>query len=241
MHRMLRTAILITFGILIICIIGGCGDDPPEEVTDSPQLEDDVSLSPITVMVDPVDSSEVYILPSGIYIPPYPEFTLTFNEEVVAVTVNGTPATGSRLNWEWSAQQALPYGPVKLNIKWTNRDGSKGFKTVGPYTVIDSSGEPPAITSGTVADGAIDVDPGPINAAGFRYDFDENVIGAIALTDEEGADLHWTGIVVGQTATLTAVAGQELANGTTYKIEIDVQDGAGNSLQATIIFVTKLK
>ena len=92
-----------------------------------------------------------------------------------------------------------------------------------------------------MADGAADVDPAPINAGGFRFDFDEDVTGTIKLTDEAGADLDWVATVAGQTATLTAVAGQELVNETTYKIEIKVQDGAGNSLYATLTFVTKPK
>ena len=157
------------------------------------------------------------------------EFTLKFNEEVVAVTVNDTPASGSGLNWKWSAHPALPYGSVKLKIEWKNRDGSKGFRIVGPYSVADNGGEPPVITNGTVADGDADVDPAPINAGGFRFDFDERITGTIKLTDEAGADLNWIANVVGQTATLTAVAGQELVNETTYKIEIDVRDGASES------------
>ena len=63
----------------------------------------------------------------------------------------------------------------------------------------------------------------------------------IKLTDEAGTDLHWQASIAGQTATLTTVAGQELVNQTTYKIEIDVHDGAGNQTQATITFVTKPK
>ncbi len=234
MHKFLRTAILITFWMLIICIIGGCGDnDLIEEVVDPPQPEDDVPSPPtITVIVDPA---------SGGYILPHTEFTLTFNEEVVAVTVNGTPATGSGLNWKWRAKPILPEGPHTLKIMWTNRDGSTAFAKVGPYEVVWGSGEPPVITSGTVADGAADVDPAPINAGGFRFDFDEAVTGTIKLTDEAGANLNWIATVAGQTAALTAVAGQELANETTYKIQIDVHDGAGNATQATITFVTKPK
>ena len=97
------------------------------------------------------------------------------------------------------------------------------------------------IASGTVADGDADVDPAPVNAGGFRFDFDEAVTGSIKLTDEAGADLNWIANVGGQTATLTAVAGQEIANETTYKIEIDVQDGAGNATTTTITFVTEVK
>ena len=237
MHKMLRTTILITFWMLIICIIGGCGDnDLTEEVVDPPQPEDDVPSPPtITVIVDPAPSANPNWL-----ITRNTEFTLTFSEEILAVTVNDMPAWGSGLSWKWSAPP-LPYGPFKLNIRWKNRDGSKGFSTVGPYRSADVNVSPPVITSGTVSDGDADVDPAPINAGGFRFDFDEPVTGTIKLTDEAGFDLNWIATVADQTATLTAVAGQELVNETTYKIEIDVQDGAGNALLATITFVTKPK
>ena len=227
MHKLLRTTILITFGMFIIGIISGCTEDPPEEITNPPQ-----PAPAIKVMVNPA---------SGGYIPPNAEFALTFDEGVIAVTVNDTPASGSGLNWKWSAQPILPYGSVTLKIKWTNRDGSGGGATVGPYEVADNGGEPPVITSGTVADGDVDVDPAPINAGGLRFDFDESVTGTIKLTDEAGADLNWIANVAGQTATLTAVAGQEMVNETTYKVEIDVKDGTGNGLPVTITFVTKPK
>ena len=233
MRKFLRAGILIALGMLIICIISGCGDNPPEEVTDSPQLEDDVPLSPtIKIVIDPA---------SGVYILPYTKFTLTFNEEVMAVTVNDTPAVGSGLNWKWRAEfPFLPYGSVSLKVKWTNRDGSKGFKIVGPYKVADGQPVPPEITSGTVSDREVDVNPAVINA-GIRFDFNEPVTGTIKLTDEAGEDLNWVATVAGQTATLTAIAGQEAVNETTYKIEIDVHDGAGNQTRMTITFVTKPK
>ena len=239
MQKLSRAVILITFGMLIICIASGCGDNPLEEVTDPPQSADDVGPASATeVVMDPPPRTNAGRV---LYVPPHAEFTLTFNEGVVAVTVNGTPATGSGLNWKWSAQPALPYGSVKLKIEWQNRDRSKGFRIMGPYKVADGHGEPPAITSGTVSDGQADVDPALINAGGLRFDFDEAITGTIKLSDEVGADLNWIGIVAGQTATLTAVAGQELVNETTYKIEIDVRDGVGNQTQVTITFVTKPK
>ncbi len=238
MHKLLRAGILITFGMLTICIIGGCGDnDSPEKVVDPAQSKDDIPPPlAVTVVVDPAPPAN-----PNWHIVTNTEFTLTFSEEVVAVTVNDTPASGSGLNWKWSAWPGLPYGSVKLKIEWKNRDGSKGFRIVGPYSVADNGGEPPAITHGTVFNGDADVDPAPINAAGFRFDFDEEVTGTIKLTDEAGVDLNWIANVAGQTATLTAVAGQELVNETTYKIEIDIQDGAGNRQQGTITFVTKPK
>ena len=237
MHRLLRAGILITFGMLITCIMCGCTDDAPtEDVVALPPLEEaDVGpLSTTYVVIDP--------LPRGnIVIPQCIEFTLTFNEEVVAVTVNETPATGSGLNWEWFGG-SLSEGTVTLKIMWTDRDGSKAFAEAGPYHVVSGCpGDPPVITSGTVADGDADVDPAPINAGGLRFDFDEPVTGTIKLTDEAGADLNWIANVDGQTATLTAVAGQEMVNETTYKVEIDVKGGAGLPLQTTITFVTKPK
>ena len=236
---MLRTTILITFGMLIICIASGCGDNPSEEVTDPPQSIDDIGPTSATeVVMDPPPRTNAGRV---LYVPPDTDFTLTFNEGVVAVTVNGTPATGSGLNWKWSAQPALPERSVTLHIEWKNRDGSKGSKTVGPYEIRHGQVVPPTITAGTVADGATDVDPVPINAGGFRFDFDEPVTGTIKLTDEAGVDLNWIANVADQTATLTAVAGQELVNETTYKIEIDVRDGAGNQTRGTITFVTKPK
>ncbi|MYE88345.1 hypothetical protein F4X33_05040 [Candidatus Poribacteria bacterium] len=245
MHKFLRTAILITFGMFIICIAGGCGDNPPEEVTDPPQEE--VMDPPQEDYVGPASATEVVMDPPSrtnagrvLYVSSNTEFTLTFNEEVVAVTVNGTSATGLGLNWKWSAQPYLPYGSVKLKIEWQNRDGSKDFRIMGPYKVEDRDPDPPEIMSSTVVDGSNDVAPAVINA-GIRIDFNEDVTGTIKLTDEVGADLNWIGAVAGQTATLIPVAGQEAVNETTYKIEIDVQDGAGLPLQVTITFVTKPK
>ena len=136
----------------------------------------------------------------------------------------------------------LPEGDGQtLNVSWTNRDGRSESRAVGPYTVRIPDTTPPRITRGTVADGTVNVDPAPINAGGFRFDFDEDITGSVKLTDEAGADFNWIASVAGQTAMLTPVAGQELVNETTYKIEIDVQDGAGNPLETTITFVTKPK
>ena len=108
MHRMLRTAILITSGLLIIGIISGCGDDPPEEVTDPRLIQTDEAgphlheLMMALRMMDPLTACKL-LLRGGDHIPPkYPVFTLTFDQTVVAVTVNGAAATGSGLNWNRS-------------------------------------------------------------------------------------------------------------------------------------------
>ena len=190
--------------------------------------------------VGPPDATTVTVSPAaGVVIPSNQQFMLTFDQGVTAATVNGVPATGSGLNWIVSP--ALVEGLVTLNIEWANRSGNTSSRAVGPYLVRDPDVTPPVIVSGTVGDGAWRVDPAPINAGGLRFDFDEAVTGTIRLTDEAGANLNWIGNIGGQTATLTPVVGRELANETTYKIEMNVQDNAGNRTRRTIIFVTKPK
>ena len=236
MQTLLRAGILITFGMLIVGIIIGCGENPSEEVTDPPKPKDYVPRPhTITVTVDPPPGSDIDVDRT--------EFRLRFSQEVVAVTVNGITATGSGQNWSvWSYNLSLEWKAGQfLDIKWKTRSVLTGSRSVGPYAVWVVHHVPPSITSGTVADGAVDVDPAPINAGGFRFDFDEIVTGTVRLTNEAGEDLNWIANVLDQTATLTAIAGQELVNETTYKIEIKVADGAGNALETTITFVTKPK
>ena len=224
----------------MICTIGGCGDDSPEVVTD-PSNPTTSRGTPPRIDVGPPHEILGAVDPApGQEIAPNTQFSLIFDQAVVAVTVNGTAATGAGLNWTASLMLQEGDGQT-LDIRWTNRDGSSESRAMGPYTVRAPDTTPPRITGGTVADGTVNVDPAPINAGGFRFDFDEAVTGIIMLTDEAGADLNWIATVGGQTATLTAVAGQELINETTYKIEIDIDDAAGNQTQATITFVTKPK
>ena len=245
MHKLLRAGILITFGMLIIGVISGCGDDSPEVVTDPSDPTTSGATPPRTDDGPPHEILSSVTPAAGGEIPPNTQFSLTFDQTVVAVTVNGAAATGSGLNW--TASLTLQEGDGQsLDIRWTNRDGSSGSRAMGPYTVRVPDTTPPRITGGTVADGTVDVDPASINAGGIQFDFSEDITGSIKLTDEAGADLNWFGTVWGQTATLTAVAGQEVAeqeliNETTYKIEIDIDDAAGNRTQATITFVTKPK
>ena len=229
MHRPLRAGVLITFELLIICIISGCADDAPTEADVDPAHSVPRAH---TVKVDPPPRSLVC---------PHTQFVLDLYVGVAAVNVNNIPAAGAGRNW--TVMPGLEVGTARLNIEWINRDGTRGTKTIGPYVVRAAPEvlESPAITRGTVRNGEADVDPAPINASGLLFVFDEPVIGAIKLTDEACADLNWTGAVDDRTAALTPVAGQELANNTVYKVEIDVQDGGGNRFRATITFVTKPK
>ena len=226
MCKLLRVGILITFEMLIICIISGCADDDSTENVDHAH-----SVPSVRIWKVYPDARNLVC--------PHTQFVLNLNEGVAAVNVNNIPATGAGRNW--MVMPGLEVGTARLNIEWINRDGSRGATTVGPYIVLAGLEvlESPAITRGTVRNGEADVDPAPINASGLLFFFDEPVTGAIKLTDEACADLNWTGTVDDQTAALTPVAGQELANNTVYKIEIDVQNGGGNRFRATITFVTK--
>ena len=237
-HKFWGVLALIISIMFVAFVVTGCGggndddDDDNDTVTGNDDDDDDAGPPDATmVTVDPAPGAEI---------PSNTQFSLTFDQGVTAATVNGAAATGSGLNW--TASPALTQGPGQsLNVGWTNRSGTAGSQAVGPYTVKDPDTDPPVITAGTVEDGAADVDPAPINAGGFRFDFDEAVTGSVKLTDEAGADLNWIATVAGTAATLTAVAGQELANETTYKVEIDVKDGSGNGAPQTITFVTKPK
>ena len=154
---------------------------------------------------------------------------------------NNNLIAGAGVNWATSNPSVADINPTGLVIARSNGRttiiaSSGGLSHTVTITVPDTTG--PSVVSGTVSHGDIKIDIGPINAGGFRFDFDEPIIGSIKLTDEAGVNLNWIANVLGQTATLTVVPGKELVDGKTYKIEIDVKDGADNKTKQTITFVT---
>ena len=164
MCKLLGVGIRVTFGMLIIAIISGCTDDSPtKEVVAPPPLEEedaDHSYSvPIAHTVEVVPDARFPILSDT-------QFALKFDAGVDAANMNHMPATGA--GRFWTARPGLELGTVWLQIEWINRDGSLRSQNVGPYMVVacGEMQEPPAMTGGTVIDGAIDVDPVPINAGG---------------------------------------------------------------------------
>ena len=203
---------------------------PPSNLPSPPPVKEDAGPPPATdVEVSPVPGTTIL---------PDPRFVLTFDQSIIAATVNRFPATG--FGHSWRVFPTLAVGSVFLNVEWTNQDGSTGSKVVGPYAVIEPDTTPPRIVSGTVANGEIKVAPGSINAGGFRYDFDEPVTGSIKLLDGFGIVLNWIASVAGQTATLDRITGQKLLPESTYFIEIDAQDTAGNPSRIRIVFVTDI-
>ena len=100
----------------------------PKSTYTSPNQRTAETVPPATtVTVEP---------PPGAIIPSNQQFELTFDKGITAAKINGTAATGSGANW--TASPALHQGPDQnLNVEWTNRDGSSGSQSVGPYTVRD--------------------------------------------------------------------------------------------------------
>ena len=238
MHKLLRTGILITLGILIIYIVSGC--TPVDDYEDDEYEEATYLLHPEEYYDRPPPATMVVVHP-----PPQTSlaldqaFHLEFDQGVAHASVNRAAATGSGRHW--TVSPALSDGVVILYVSWENRDGSRGCQELGPYFFRKPDVTRPVVVGGTVRDREWNVDPEQINAVGFRLDFNEPIAGTIKLTDETGVDLNWITNIVDWTATLTPVGGQEIAYSTTYRVEIDVQDDAGNRTQATITFVTKPK
>ena len=108
------------------------------------EIADRTSRKPVTITsngndVDaPPSATTVTVEPApGATVPSNQQFTLTLNQGVQFVDVNGAPATGSGANWTWTPNPPLREGAVNLHVAWTNRDGSSGSKAVGPYIVKD--------------------------------------------------------------------------------------------------------
>lgn len=196
----------------------GCGVEEDTPVAPAPVVNvepPDVTIQPPVVNIEPPD---ITIQPTEVTVQP-PDITIQPTEVTVQPpTVNVQPP-------------AVTVQPPDITIQ--------------PPTVnvlppgIDST--PPVILSGTVTHGEGHVNPGPINAAGLQFHFNEPVTGIIKLTDEAGVNLNWLSNVAGQTATLIAVAGQQLIHGQTYIIEIAVADAAGNTTRRILQFVTAIK
>ena len=130
MCKPLKTTMLITFGLLIICIISGCADDAPtEDVMALPPLEG------VAAALSPPAAHTVKVFPDPC-VPVFPDtqFALTFDNGITAARVNDTHATGAGRNW--MVMPGLEVGTARLNIEWTNRDATLGATTIGPYVVL---------------------------------------------------------------------------------------------------------
>ena len=177
------------------------------------------------VGVDPTIDSELTVNDT---------ITFTFDSPPDDVTVNvGDPTIDGKIV---TITGPFTPGPLKLKITWN--DGSLTFT----YTVAEPDTDAPDITSGTVRNGAKDVDPKAINSnLRIEIEFSEAVSGNIALQTAAGVDIGWLGRVEGNKGILELVKGKELGNEITYVIAGKVEDAAGNSTDISITFTTASK
>ena len=101
---------------------------------------------------------------------------------------------------------------------------------------------PPTITARSVADGATNVEPGPLNRDGIRITFSERIaLSHFHLHREAGYSLDWKTEwrPEGRTVHLTPTHRCDmLRTGTTYVIDFVVQDFGSQKTEDTITFTT---
>ena len=232
MQKLLRTLAVIMAAMLVVFMVGCGGDEDGEEEGEE---EGPAAPSATTATTSPAAGSEVA---------PNASLTITLDEAVDAVTVNGTAATGSGKTWTLNlAGLNLPAGSATLNIGWTNKDGTAGAGASVALTIqAEADTTAPTIDSSSVSNNDKDVDPAGLNTDGISITFSEDVKeGDISISIEGGDALNWLAEWSANSVTIVPAKGAELGNETTYEISVSTEDGAGNKLDSTISFTTKGK
>ena len=157
--------LLVCVGLLAFPCFGlvGCGDEAP--VSSVETVPEDAVVREVTKLVKTIPASgedAVEHLPVVLY----------FDKEPLAVTVNGTAAHVQGRRASWCFPNSVALGDQLFHIKWTNPDGSPNVGASIRLTVETVDITRPAITAGSVADGAADVDPDPLNRVGIWYWFE---------------------------------------------------------------------
>ncbi len=232
MQKLLRSLAVIMAAMLVVFMVGCGGDEDGEE-----DGEDDgtAQLSATAIAsTNPAQGSEV---------PPNASVSLTLDEAVNSVTVNGTAATGSGKTWNINLTGLdLPAGSATLNIAWKNKDDTDGSATAA-FTIQETADTTaPTITDSTVSNNDKDVEPAGLNTDGISFTFSENVTpGDISISIEGGDALNWLADWSANSVTIVPAKGAELGNETSYEIKVSAEDAAANELDATISFTTKSK
>ena len=191
----------------------GCGEDDP--VSSVETVDEDVVVSDVATLVEtvPADGGDAaYDRPVRLY----------FDKIPLAVSVNGTPAKvkGNLVCWDFP--QSIRTGNQVFHIEWTNPDGTKNVGTDMRLRVVTVSWAELEILSGSIGDGAADVDFDDLNQDFIRYDFtQEAVVLKAQLLTEDGVDLGWEAVWKDQTLKFRRGAnGKLLENGKRYMIHI---------------------
>ncbi|MCE2397340.1 hypothetical protein J4G02_22810 [Candidatus Poribacteria bacterium] len=235
--KLMYYLICFVMGLLMV----GCGGEDEPVTKDKP-----APLVPVVNLIrsEPPSGSVIWTIDA---LDTPVEIKLFFDRLPSYVSVGGIRAQlqDDHATWEVTTQQLLdalePNPAVKagadLSVAWVNPDASDGKATL--TFRIGLVGEQAEIFSGTVTDGESDVDPEPLNAGGFRFDFDREVRGNVTIRQKDGEPLNWISSFAGATATLTAIAGRELRHGVVYVIHIEVINNVDAKTEFTITFRTK--
>ena len=186
-------------------------------------------------------ATNAFISPAaGSRVAPNASLTITLDEAVDAVTVNGAAATGSGKTWTFNlAGLNLPAGRTTLNIGWTNKDGTAGSATVALIIQAEADTTAPAIDNSSVSNNDKDVDPAGLNMDGISITFSEDVKeGDISISIEGGDVLNWLAEWSANSVTIVPAKGAELRGETNYEIKISTEDRSGNKLDEKISFTT---
>ena len=214
--RLMFVRLLICVGLLVLPCFGlmGCGDEAP--IASVETIPEDMVAPAVAELIKTIpasgaDASED--LPIVLY----------FDKEPRVVTVNGTAARveGNRAIWCFpNPNRDLGY--QLFHIKWTNPDGSLNVGAYIRLTIVIADFDRPSITAGSVADGAADIDPDPLNRDSIWYSFDEPVIGVKAkLLTVDGEDLGWEAVWDDRSVKILPGAnGKLLENGKDYLIQV---------------------
>lgn len=179
---------------------------------------------------------------AGSEVAPNALLTITLDEAVDGVTVNGAAAAGSGKNWTLNlAGLNLRAGRATLNIHWANKDGTAGAARIA-LTIQRTDTTAPTIVLSSVSNNDIDVDPVKLNREGITIAFSENVReGDISIRIERGRALSWLVDWSANSVTIIpAGTNQHLELETSYEIRVSTADDSNNRLNKTISFTTKI-
>ena len=222
-------------------------EEPPDE-TDTPEDEPDVQEDtqteepPAEMDTQMEDPPVIPQTPVATFVSASPasgdisesdSITIMFDNDPGDVTASAGAVSGSGTSRTISGP--FPVGSFILTISWTNGGGSYTLN----YNVMAEDTTSPDVTTSSLSDNAVDVDPATVFENGITVTFSEPISSGELMLLQSGVDVGWTASIDGNTITLTANAGQELNHDTTYKISGTVRDSTGNETEVSITFTTE--
>ena len=213
MKLFFRTLAIVMAALLAVSLVG-CGGDEEPETPDA-----------AFVSASPADGD---LAANG-------SISVTFdnNPGDVTVTGGGAATTSGKTRTISPPAAGYPTGALTITITWTNGDGSHDLT----YNVVAADETKPTVTASSPENGEEGVSA---DLEEVTVTFSEPISGDLMLLDGDD-DLGWTSETVGDTITLTIIAGASLGNETEYTIAGTVSDGAGNEADVELTFVTEAK